>query len=49
MRRYDAIVFDLIGTLIDNFSRREYERVLADMADALGIARCVRSLLVGDV
>jgi putative hydrolase of the HAD superfamily len=37
--RYDAVVFDLFGTLVDNFSRREYEHVLSEMADALGVAR----------
>ena len=34
--RYGAIIFDLFGTLVDNFSRREYESVLAEMASALG-------------
>lgn len=36
---YDAVIFDLFGTLIDNFSRREYEGVLDEMADLLGIRR----------
>ncbi len=35
--RYDAVIFDLFGTLIDSLSRREYERVLAEMAGVLGI------------
>lgn len=36
---YEAVVFDLFGTLIDNFSRRDYEGALADMADALAVGR----------
>ena len=35
---YDAVIFDLFGTLIDNFSRREYEGVLGEMADTLGVS-----------
>lgn len=31
------MIFDLFGTLIDNFSRREYDRVLTAMAEALGV------------
>jgi putative hydrolase of the HAD superfamily len=34
--KYTAIIFDLFGTLVDNFSRREYEHVLAEMASVLG-------------
>lgn len=34
--KYAAIIFDLFGTLVDNFSRREYESVLAEMASVLG-------------
>jgi len=34
--KYAAVIFDLFGTLVDNFSRREYERVLTEMASALG-------------
>ena len=34
--KYTAIIFDLFGTLVDNFSRREYERVLTEMASVLG-------------
>ena len=37
--RYEAVVFDLFGTLVDNFSRRDYEGALADMADALAVGR----------
>lgn len=35
--RYGAVVFDLFGTLIDNFSRKEYERLLVAMAGVLSI------------
>ena len=35
--RFEAVVFDLFGTLIDNFSRQEYERLLAAMAGVLGL------------
>jgi len=31
-----AVIFDLFGTLVDNFSRHEYERVLKRMASVLG-------------
>lgn len=34
--KYTAVIFDLFGTLVDNFSRREYESVLAEMASVLG-------------
>ncbi|OGN99805.1 MAG: hypothetical protein A2Y58_03695 [Chloroflexi bacterium RBG_13_51_52] len=30
--KYKAVIFDLFGTLIENFTRSEYEQVLADMA-----------------
>lgn len=33
--KYEAVIFDLFGTLIDSFSTREYERALADMASFL--------------
>lgn len=36
--KYKAIIFDLFGTLVDIFSRAEYDRVLKEMADALSIA-----------
>jgi hypothetical protein len=32
---YRAVVFDLFGTLVGNFSVQEYDRVLMRMADAL--------------
>ncbi|UCC68400.1 MAG: HAD family hydrolase [Armatimonadota bacterium] len=34
--RYRAVIFDLFGTLIENFSRAEYRRVLVEMADIVG-------------
>jgi putative hydrolase of the HAD superfamily len=34
--KYQAIIFDLFGTLVDNFSRAEYEKTLAAMASILG-------------
>ena len=34
--KYAAIIFDLFGTLVDNFSRQEYESVLTEMASLLG-------------
>jgi len=36
--RYKAVIFDLFGTLVDIFSRAEYDRVLKEMATALSIA-----------
>lgn len=33
--KYTAVIFDLFGTLIDNFSSEEYRRVLAEMASVL--------------
>jgi len=35
--KYQAIIFDLFGTLIDNFPPEEYQRVMAEMADALSV------------
>jgi len=35
--KYQAVVFDLFGTLVDIFSRPEYDRVLSEMAAALSI------------
>jgi len=35
--RYEAVVFDLYGTLIDVFSRREYEQVLREMSASLRV------------
>jgi putative hydrolase of the HAD superfamily len=34
--RYRAVIFDLFGTLVDNFSITEYSRVLAEMSAILG-------------
>ncbi len=36
--KYTAVIFDLFGTLIDNFSVQEYERTLLKMADALSVS-----------
>lgn len=35
--KYEAVIFDLFGTLIDNFSRQEYESVLMEMASTLAV------------
>ncbi len=35
--RHKAIIFDLYGTLIDNFSIKEYSNMLSDMSRILGI------------
>ncbi len=35
--RYEAVIFDLFGTLVDGFSYREHERVVAEMASALAL------------
>ncbi len=34
--KYAAVIFDLFGTLVDNFSQQEHESVLAEMASVLG-------------
>ena len=34
--KYDAVVFDLFGTLVDNWSAKENQQLVADMAVALG-------------
>jgi putative hydrolase of the HAD superfamily len=36
--KYKAVIFDFFGTLVDIFSRAEYDRVLKEMAAALSIA-----------
>ena len=33
--KYDAVIFDLFGTLIENFTSEGYRVVLAEMANAL--------------
>jgi putative hydrolase of the HAD superfamily len=43
--KHRAVVFDLFGTLVRNFSRREYGEVLAEVAAAVG-APAERFLLV---
>lgn len=35
--KYEAVIFDLFGTLVDNFSVREHESVLAEMASVLAV------------
>lgn len=34
--RYEAVIFDLFGTLVDNMPHEEFERALARMADIVG-------------
>lgn len=34
-QKYQAVIFDLFGTLVENFSRAEYETTLAEMAAVL--------------
>jgi len=36
--KYEAVIFDFFGTLVDIFSRAEYDRVFKEMAGALSIA-----------
>jgi putative hydrolase of the HAD superfamily len=36
--KYDAVIFDLFGTLVDIFSLEEYERLVVDMCAVLGVA-----------
>lgn len=36
--KYKAVIFDLFGTLVDIFSRAEYDRILKEMAVALSVA-----------
>jgi putative hydrolase of the HAD superfamily len=36
-RSFDAVAFDLFGTLIDEWTVETWERLLGDMADALGM------------
>jgi putative hydrolase of the HAD superfamily len=36
--RFQAVIFDLFGTLVENFSRSEYQDVLCAMASILGVA-----------
>jgi len=35
--KYKAVIFDLFGTIINNFTRSEYESVLAEMAVILNV------------
>lgn len=36
--KYDAVIFDLFGTLVDIFSLEEYERLVVEMSAAMGIS-----------
>ena len=46
--RYRAVVFDLFGTLIKGFTRRDYDQVNASMAEAVGVPFPEFWQLVGD-
>jgi putative hydrolase of the HAD superfamily len=35
-KKYKAVIFDLFGTLVENFSRGDYEKTLTEMATVLG-------------
>jgi putative hydrolase of the HAD superfamily len=35
--KYDAVIFDLYGTLVDNFPGAAFDRTAADMASCLGL------------
>ena len=35
--KYKAIIFDLFGTLVDNFSIKKYKIMLSDMSTILGV------------
>jgi putative hydrolase of the HAD superfamily len=37
--KYDAVIFDLFGTLVDKFPLEEFEQVLSEMADCVGVPR----------
>jgi putative hydrolase of the HAD superfamily len=37
--KYDAIIFDLFGTLVDNYSEAAFKQRLAEMADVLNVSR----------
>lgn len=37
--KYHAVIFDLFGTLVDNFSFQEYEQMLSEMAAVLSVPR----------
>ena len=36
-QKYQAVIFDLFGTLVDIFSRREYENIVAEMVSILKV------------
>jgi putative hydrolase of the HAD superfamily len=35
--KYEAVIFDLFGTLVKSFTRQEYDQVVAQMAKTVGI------------
>jgi putative hydrolase of the HAD superfamily len=37
--RYDAVIFDLFGTLVDDFSAQGHEQVISEMAALLQVSR----------
>ncbi len=37
MTRYKAVIFDLFGTLVDNYSQRDLTKSLTEMATVLGV------------
>ncbi len=37
--RYKAVIFDLFGTLVDNFTRNDYDSIIAEIADVLKTPR----------
>lgn len=37
--KYEAVIFDFFGTLVDVFSRREYENMLLQMSSILSVPR----------
>ncbi len=43
-----AVVFDLFGTLVDNFSFKRHELALAEMATLLGVSRADFALWYGE-
>ena len=44
--KYKAVIFDLFGTLVDNFSRREHLGVHAKMAESLSVSTLSEVLLL---
>ena len=46
--RYQAVIFDLFGTLVHSFTRREYDQVNAQMAAELRVPYPEFWRLMGD-